>query len=77
MGFGRCPREYCNVGRRERVAGNACDLALAVVFAVVKSVSFTLLFAGSDPFLPLVIGDEGYGDEDEDGQAEEEFHGWL
>jgi hypothetical protein len=46
---------------------------MAAVVRVV--VLFAGLLAGLDPLLPLVVGDEGDGDQHENGDAEEEFHG--
>jgi hypothetical protein len=49
---------------------------LRLVGAVVRVVvPFAGLLAGFDPLLPLVVGDEGDGDQNENGEAEEEFHG--
>ena len=62
--FGRCPRNDCNGGRWNR--------GIWGLFLLVA-----LLFAGGYPLLPSVVGVEGGSDEHEDGEDEEEFHGWL
>ena len=53
------------------------DLGLAgsiLIEVVGRMVS--LLLAGRNPLLPLVVGVEGGEDEDEQDEAEDEFHGW-
>jgi hypothetical protein len=49
---------------------------MTMLFSSVASLLIVILLAGGYPLLPFVIGEEGEGDEDENGEAEEEFHGW-
>jgi len=47
--------------------------SIAVAMRIV--VLFAGLPASLDPLLPLVVGEDGAGDQHENGDAEEEFHG--
>ena len=72
MGVGRGPRAYCNgmLGWELREAAILHSVAAAVCVAVL----FAGLPAGLDPLFPLVVGDEGDGDQEEHDETEEEFH---
>jgi hypothetical protein len=71
LGFRLTQKPIATVGRKEM------DFGL-IRRGLIESIGrvFSLLLAGGDPLLPFVIGDERQGDQEENREGEEEFHGW-